>query len=244
MAESHVFEMRVIALDTTTRGGSVALVNDDRVIEERAGDVARSHAEQLPSEIVDLVRTHGVALRDVDLFGVAIGPGSFTGLRIGIATVQGLAVVRRRRIVGVSALEALAHTQRVDNSPGTLIAAWMDAHRGDVFAAVYRVRQSPPFSADRLEEVEGPSVGDPVSTLARWTVELGIRPALFVGDGATLYEDAIRRAADDAQVAPHPLLAGTIGRLAVARAVEARDPADVRPLYVRRPDAEIARDNP
>ena len=77
--------MRVIALDSTTRAGSVALVEDDCVIDERAGDASRSHAEWLPGEIVDLAAAHGVALAEVDLFAVASGPGSFTGLRIGIA---------------------------------------------------------------------------------------------------------------------------------------------------------------
>ena len=163
-------------------------------------------------------------------------------MRIGIATVQGLAFVARRRIFGISALEALAHARSLDLQPGTLIAAWMDAHRREVFAAMYRVGAADVFSANRLEPVDSATVGPPGSTLARWTAELGARPARFVGDGATLYEDVIRRAVADAQVVPHPPLAGTLGRLAVARAAEARDPADVRPLYVRRPDAEIARD--
>jgi hypothetical protein len=65
---------------------------------------------------------------------------------------------------------------------------------------------------------------------------------VFVGDGATLYEREIRRAIDGARVVAHPRLAGIIGRLAIARASEALDPADVRPLYVRKPDAEVARD--
>jgi tRNA threonylcarbamoyladenosine biosynthesis protein TsaB len=234
--------MRVIALDTTTRAGSVALVNDDGVVEERAGDASRSHAERLPADIVALAGAHGVGLSEVDLFAVACGPGSFTGLRIGIATAQGLAFVRHRRIFGISVLDALAYSGSLDISPGTLIAAWMDAHRREVFASLYRVGAAGPFAAARLETVDGPTVGDPASTLARWTDGLAVRPARFVGDGATLYEDVIRNAVADAQVAPHPPLAGTIGRLAVARVAEARDPAEVRPLYVRRPDAEIARD--
>src|SRR6267142_7270040 len=131
--------MRVIAFDTTTRAGSVALIVDGRVIEERAGDASRSHAERLPAEIIALADTHHVAWPDVDLYAVASGPGSFTGLRIGIATVQGLAFVHNRRIVGIPALEALAHAGSVDLGAGVLIAAWMDAHRRDVFAAVYRV---------------------------------------------------------------------------------------------------------
>jgi tRNA threonylcarbamoyladenosine biosynthesis protein TsaB len=234
--------MKVIALDTTTRAGSVALVEDGRVIDERAGDASRTHAERLPAEILALADAHHVELSDVDLYAVASGPGSFTGLRIGIATLQGLAFVHRRRIVGIPVLEALAHASTGDLSAGALTAAWMDAHRRDVFSAAYRVATVPALGLARLEEVEGPTVGDPVSTLARWIEELGVVPAVFVGDGATLYEAEIRHAIRGARVIAAPLLAGTIGRLATARASNALEPGDVRPLYVRKPDAEIARD--
>ncbi len=234
--------MLVVALDTTTRGGSVALVEDARVIEERAGDATRSHAERLPSEIVALADARRLALADIDLYGVALGPGSFTGLRIGIATIQGLAFVHRRRVVGISALEALADAQGGDAIPGTIIAAWMDAHRRDVFTAVYRVGDARASNGSRLAEIEGPTVGDPQSTLERWTRSRLITPAVFVGDGAVVYGAEIRRAIVGARVEPPPLLAGTIGRLAIARASSAMDPAALRPLYIRKPDAEVARE--
>src|SRR5438046_705271 len=95
-AESFV---RVLALDTTTRAGSVALVEDGRVLDERAGDATRTHAERLPAELLARLDAGDLTLADVDLFAVASGPGSFTGLRIGIATMQGLAFVGGRRIV-------------------------------------------------------------------------------------------------------------------------------------------------
>src|SRR5207249_912032 len=100
--------MLVLALDTTTRAGSVALVDEDEVVEERAGDATRSHAERLPGEVQSLLEGQGLTSAAIDLFAVAAGPGSFTGLRIGIATMQGFAFVHRRRIVPVSALEAMA----------------------------------------------------------------------------------------------------------------------------------------
>jgi tRNA threonylcarbamoyladenosine biosynthesis protein TsaB len=236
------FAVLVIALDTTTAAGSVALVDGDRVIEERAGDASRTHAERLPAEIVALAEAHRVRLREVDLFAVAVGPGSFTGLRIGIATMQGLASIRHRRIFGISTLDALAHAAARDIRPGTPIAVWMDAHRREVFASLYRVTPAASVAADRLQRVDGPTVGDPSATLKRWAAELGVTPAVFVGDGAALYEQVIHDAAADARITGHPMLAGTIGRLAIARAAEAVDPGDVRPLYVRRPDAVIARD--
>src|SRR5581483_68765 len=178
-----------------------------------------------------------------DLYAVARGPGSFTGLRIGIATMQGLAFVGRRPIVGVSALEALAHAASRDLAPGAVVAAWMDAHRRDVFSALYCVQAPAIDDEHRLEIVEGPSVGDPASTLDRWGRHL-TRPATFVGDGATLYAEIVAARVAAARILPAPLLAGTIGRLAYGayRRGEAVDPAGIQPLYVRRPDAEVARE--
>ena len=235
--------MRVLALDTTTRAGSVALVEDDRLVDERSGDAARTHAQRLPGELTALVDANGLAWPDVDLFAVASGPGSFTGLRIGIATIQGLAFVRGRRMVAVPALEALAHLASLDVRPGAVVAAWMDAHRHEVFAALYRVMDAPAFTPERLVEVEGPTVGEPAAMLARWAALLAVEPIAFVGDGAVMYADEIARAAPSARLVRPPLLAGAIGRLAIARArrEETIDPAGVHPLYVRRPDAEIAR---
>lgn len=236
--------MRVLALDTTTRAGSVALVEDDRIVDERGGDATRTHAERLPGEIVALVAAHGLGLADVDLFAVASGPGSFTGLRIGIATMQGLAFVCRRPVVGVPSLEALGHLASRDAPAGASVAAWMDAHRRDVFAALYRVTEAPLFDGDRLVELEGPTVGEPAETLGRWSRQRSDAPATFIGDGAILFAGAIAHGASSARVVPPPLLAGAIGRLAVGRVRRGAttDPAGLHPLYVRRPDAEVARE--
>ena len=100
--------MLVLALDTTTRGGSVAVARDGRVLDLLEGDAARPHAERLPGDLVTSLERAGASLADVDVFAVAVGPGSFTGLRIGIAAIQGCAFAAGRPVVGVSALEALA----------------------------------------------------------------------------------------------------------------------------------------
>jgi tRNA threonylcarbamoyladenosine biosynthesis protein TsaB len=234
--------MRVLALDTTTRAGSVALIEDDRLVDERRGDDTRTHASRLPGEIIALVDAHHLSLADIDLYAVASGPGSFTGLRIGIATIQGLAFVHARRVVAIPALDALADAGSADAPPGTLIAAWMDAHRHEVFAALYRVTDAARLSPRRLVEVEGPTVGNPAATLARWAAQPVGLPETFSGDGAILYANEIGGAAPGARVVAPPLLAGTIGRLALARRSEAVEPGAMRALYIRRPDAEIARD--
>ena len=234
--------MRVLALDTTTRAGSAALVEDDRILDERSGDGTRTHALRLPEEIVELARAHHWPLSAIELYAVATGPGSFTGLRIGIATIQGLAYVHGRRIVGIPALEALAQAAGRDLAEGTLIAAWMDAHRRDVFSALYRVTGAPPFSRARLTEIEGPAVGRAADTLARWRAGAARFPAVFTGDGAVLHEADVTRESRASVVVPPPSLAGPIGLLAIERSSDALEPSAVRPLYVRRPDVELTRD--
>ncbi len=237
--------MRVLSLDTTTRGGSVALVDDSGVVDERTGDPSRTHAERLPDEILSLLHTNAVPMSAIDVFAVASGPGSFTGLRIGIATIQGAAFVHRRPVAAVSALRALAAVGSRDAQPGDVVGTWMDAHRHDVFSALYRVGVQSLDDPGRLVELEPPMVGDPVATLERWQPLLGAATTM-VGDGAILYADTIDRRMPSSSriVRPTPLLAGAIGRMALvlARSGTIVDAGGVQPLYVRRPDAELDRE--
>lgn len=230
--------MPVMALDTTTRLPSAAIVSDDRVIASSTGTSTRSHAEQLPNLLLDLLTVAGITLDAIDVFAVASGPGAFTGLRIGLATIQGLALVTGRRVVPVSALEALAHAASLDAAPGTIVGAWMDAHRRDVFAALYRTESVAAYTGGRLVELDAPFVELPDAVLDRWQATL---PATLIGDGAVAH--AASAGYGGTVMAPPPL-APIIGRLAVdrARRGETVDPAGVQPAYVRRPDAELARD--
>jgi tRNA threonylcarbamoyladenosine biosynthesis protein TsaB len=232
--------MRVLALDTTARALSAAVVDEDRVIAEHVGDTARSHAERLPGALLDVVAAARLDLAAIDVFAVAAGPGSFTGLRIGIAAMQGLAFVTGKRIVAVSALDALAFAAASGSPDGALLGAWIDAHRRDVFAALYTVGGGAPFSRERIVAVDPPSVDDPAALLARWTPS----PAVFIGSGAQRYADVIAARAPSARLMEAPPLAAVVARMAVdrARAGAAVDPAGVQPVYVRRPDAEIARE--
>jgi tRNA threonylcarbamoyladenosine biosynthesis protein TsaB len=223
--------MVILALDTSTRTGSCAVLRGDAVLAELPGDAARSHGERLPADLMTVLDRAGVALHAVDVFAVATGPGSFTGLRVGIATMQGLALAASRPLVGVSALDALATVAA--GPPAERVAAWVDAWRGEVYAALY----------EGTTAIETPSVESPQRVLAR----LRGTPTRFAGDGVTPHLDAIRAAMGERGLLSDPLepaLGGTIGRLALARvrAGERPGPADIQPLYVRRPDAELARE--
>src|ERR687898_2446203 len=132
-------DVTILALDTSTHAGSVALRRDGALLDEHVGSADVPHARRLPGEILDLLGVCHVPLADVSLYAVASGPGAFTGLRIGIATIQGLAFAHGRPVVGISALEAIAHAVRADAEAAgvQLIAAWMDAARGEVFTSLF-----------------------------------------------------------------------------------------------------------
>jgi tRNA threonylcarbamoyladenosine biosynthesis protein TsaB len=222
--------MLILALDTTTSAGSCALVRDGRLVREEASDRAHPQAARLPGELAALLERAGVALADVDAYAAGTGPGSFTGLRVGIATMQGLATAMRKPLFGVSALDALA---RIADAPR--VATWVDAWRGEVYAALY----------ENGREMEPPTVSRPEVMLGALTN----RETCFAGDGAALYCDVIRRALGDRARFTEPiapLLAGAMGEIASEGWRAGRRPAPdaIRPLYVRRPDAELARDLP
>lgn len=229
--------MLVLALDTTTRQGSVALARDGGVVAVYAGDAAITHGERLPGDLMRLFDAHDFRVADVDLFAVASGPGSLTGLRIGIATMQGFALAHCKPLAGISALDATldaVSSQLSALSSGDEVAVWMDAGRGQVFSARYR-------NGDVVE----PALADtPAELLARWAEE-GTHPALFAGDGALAYRDLIRAAAPGAQIVePVPPLAPSIARLAERHLHQygPSAPDAIRPIYIRRSDVELARD--
>ena len=261
--------MVVLALDTTSRQGSSAVAIDGRVLLELASDASLPQATRLPGELQTVLSRTRLALRDVDAFAVAVGPGSFTGLRVGIATMQGLAFDAGKPLVGISALDALAtiaaetHAHAPGPSPGSppgpvaqsagpglRTATWIDAWRGEVYAALY----------EGVTAIEDVTVERPLDILERWTglsgdltggVTGGLKTSgyqfRFIGDGVANQMAAIRDALGiRASLAPElaPALAGAIARRAATALAAGHRPAaeDIRPLYVRRPDAEIARD--
>jgi len=237
----------VLGLDTTTPVGSVAIRKDGLVLAVRSTDPTRPFSDQLPGAIDDLLRSLELAVADVDVFGVASGPGSLTGLRVGIATVQGLALALGRPAVAVSALEALAQALSVARhgpAAGECAGAWTDAHRGEVYAALYLV-EAPGREGDVLRLLDGPAVGPPAEMAGRWAgVASGRR--VHVGGNAAPSSAALllEQLGPGTAITGAPLLAGPVAELAERRAArgEAGPPHALQPLYVRRPDAEVARD--
>jgi tRNA threonylcarbamoyladenosine biosynthesis protein TsaB len=224
-----------LALDTTTRGGSVAVLDDDRVLALVRGDESRTHGERMPGEMARALDEAGVARDRLDLLAVATGPGAFTGLRIGLAAMQGLSMTLEKPVIGVSALDALA--EQLAPGDADCILPWMDAQRGDVFATL--------IERDSRAVIEVPTAANPDVLITAWLPHLDNHSAIFIGDAATRDAEIIARRATGLWQAraPEPL-APHIARLARRKALQgdSGSPHALEPIYVRRPDAEIERE--
>lgn len=207
------------------------MLRGGEVLAELVGDSLVTHAQRLPAELARALDVAGLQVSDVELLAVTTGPGSFTGLRVGIATAQGLAMARGLRVVPVSTLEALAHASAGD-AP---IGAWVDAQRGEVFATLYE----PDARTVRVAAVSA----RPERVLEAWRPATGERQVVFIGDGAVRYRESIAGALGSrARVEAAPPLAAIAGRIAAADPARAVLPHAVVPIYIRKPDVELARD--
>jgi tRNA threonylcarbamoyladenosine biosynthesis protein TsaB len=230
----------ILAIETATRAGSVAVARGDSIIAIRAGDAAVSHSENLIEMIEEVLSRSGATLTEVGLFAAAIGPGSFTGLRIGLATVKALAVSTRQKIGGVSTLAAVAHAAAVDGRT----VALLPAGRGEVFAQMFSVNQG------NIHPEDEPAHLTPKALLEKYG---SIRPLNWAGEGARQYFNALKDGAARRGFAfnaansdgslwsvidQNQPLAGSVAILA-HEAGEAVSPEHLHAVYVRASDAEI-----
>ncbi len=224
--------MRILALDTSTRSCSVALLADAEIRVETAVRLPETHSVHLLALVEHAMRLAGWRPGQLDGLGVCVGPGSFTGLRIGIATAKGIAGAAGIPCIGVGSLEALAASLLPRNGR---ICSLIDARRGELYAAVYRA------AGERLE----PLAPERVLTIQALLESLK-GPHLFIGDGVTPHAETIRRVlGDQARFAPvgqNDPRAGIIARLAAARLPHAADERGrlLVPRYLRPSDAETA----
>ena len=224
--------MKILSIETSTMLGGVAVVDQKNgLIAETRLNVKTTHSERLMTVIDYVLRQSDIDLGDIDAFAVAIGPGSFTGLRIGLSTAKGLAYATAKPIVTVPTLEAFAWNFPYSAYPVCLM---LDARRNEVYAAVFRwegggfrrVRKETSIRAeDLLKTIEG--------------------PALFAGEGALLYMDSIKEImkdrafiAPDEKMVPSP---ANVARLGLVKALrgEYADSTEEIPLYIRRSEAEV-----
>jgi tRNA threonylcarbamoyladenosine biosynthesis protein TsaB len=224
--------MRVLGIDTSTSCGSIGLIEDERFLCEYSLEGKASHSERVLKTIDRVLEDSGISIGDIDGFAVSVGPGSFTGLRIGVSAAKGLAFATGKPVGGVSTLDALA--QNVRYCP-YLICPVLDARKGEVYAALYRNTGK-----------EG---------LIKLAPEIAIKPAdflerinentLFLGNGVYPYCDLIRHELGGmAHIALSPFnfihgsIVAQLGRQNLEKG-EYLDLEGFTPQYLRKSEAEL-----
>jgi tRNA threonylcarbamoyladenosine biosynthesis protein TsaB len=223
--------MYVLGIETSTMSGSVAIITADRLIAENTLNTRTTHAERLLSAIDHLLQTVSLSIQQIDGIAVGLGPGSFTGLRIGVTTAKSLAYSIQKPLVGIPSLDALASQYLFTN---LLICPMLDARKREVYTALYR------NDGAIVERVSEYAVITPEHVLRDLT-----EPVMFLGDGVFPYRQMIETTlghhalfADAARMLPRGSLIAKLGcdRLIAG---EHDDWFALTPLYIRQSDAEI-----
>ena len=228
--------MKILAIETSTMLGGVAIMDDSEglVVEIRL-NVKTAHSERLMTVIDHALRQADMTISDIDVFGVAIGPGSFTGLRIGLSTVKGLSFATGKPVVPVPTLEAFAWNFPYSAHP---VCVMLDARKKEVYTAVFRWSD---FGFKRVLEERSVRPADLVKTLDG--------PVIFAGEGASLYKDSILEIAGanaifapKQDMVPSPANVAFLG-LRIAADRDVAEPMGLVPFYIRRSEAEIKKNS-
>jgi tRNA threonylcarbamoyladenosine biosynthesis protein TsaB len=223
---------QLLTIDTATPCGSIALSQGDLLRGEILFNTSDHHTLHLMEAVAEVLRLTGAVIDEVDCFAAVVGPGSFTGLRVGLATVKGLALARQRPVVGVSSLRSLAGQLPFCRLP---VWALIDARKSEVYAASFDCYRGP------AEPLTPEMVIPPERLLASIPGQ-----AVFIGSGALAYRPLIEKVLGDRAFFPPPPLhlprASSAALLAWQEYRRGRSvsPAALRPVYIRPSEAEIA----
>ena len=228
--------MRVLALETSARAVSAAVTEDGRVLCSGYQDTGLTHSRTLMPMVEAMLKNAGLTVRDCDAVAVAAGPGSFTGIRIGVSAAKGLAFGADRPCAAVSTLEAMA--RNVSHMDALVVCA-MDARRSQIYNALFtaeqgRLTRRTPDRAIGLSELAEELQGEAL-------------PIVIVGDGAVLCERALTEAGLPCRLAPAHLVMQNAMSVALcgedlARAGKLVSAQELLPVYLRPPQAQRLRD--
>lgn len=219
----------ILSVETATLSGSVALSRGEEIVGALAGDSGVSHSNTLLNDIDKLLRETHVELSDIDLFAVATGPGSFTGLRIGIATVKGLAATLDRPCAGVPTLHVIA----LSAGESDRSVALLPAGRGEVFAQLLSVTKD-----GLVTELDEATHISPQRLLAKYD---SLETVLWCGEGAIANKALLDKHAGWRIAPPAPNLGIHVASLAFRkfRENQLQQPDELQAIYVRPSDAEL-----
>lgn len=230
--------MRILAVDTSTNVASAAILEDQVIIGEYNCNRGKTHSQRLMPMVQHLMETTGLSVNDIDAFSASIGPGSFTGLRIGVTTIKAMAFAAEKSVISVHTLDALAYNLPFAEN---LICPMIDARNNQVFTAIYR------FIGDKLERLTD-YMGIPVTELADILRKME-GDTVFLGDACNMHRDYfVSELGNRVKIAPPGTAlakASSVAILAGKAYSEGKLEScyDMVPFYLRKSQAEREREN-
>jgi len=228
--------MKILAIETSTLFGGVAIMDHmaGLLIEIRL-NIETTHSERLMAQIDHALKQTGLTSSEIDAFAVSIGPGSFTGLRIGLSTVKGFSYAMKKPIVTIPTLDALAWHFPFSDIP---VCPLLDARKHEVYAGLFR------WDGDRFrKDVAETSLT--IKTLADQIQSLSLGKVLFTGEGSLLYKESILKHMENKaifapaeKIAPSPAVVASLA-MKKALAGDYSEPIKLVPRYIRKSEAEI-----
>jgi tRNA threonylcarbamoyladenosine biosynthesis protein TsaB len=224
--------MIVLSVDSATESASCAILEDNRLLGEISFNYKKQHSVILMTMVESLLKNLALNINDIDGFIVSKGPGSFTGLRIGIATVKGLSQGAGKPFLGVSSLDALAYNMAFTSG---IICPILDALRGNVYTALYKFKGA---TLERISDYLVISIEELITLLKEYS-----EPYTFIGDAVPIFKNTLSDTLTEVQFAPAHLnlvRASSLGELGLTYLAlgEQDDINTFAPIYLRKPQAE------
>ena len=219
--------MKILSIETSGKVCAVALSEDNNLIKEEIIEDENTHSVKLMPLVDKLLNENNTMVADIDLFACDIGPGSFTGIRIGVSTVKAFLDVTNKKAVGVTSLEILAESVEEDG----IICSLIDAKNQNVYCGIFEKNKN------NLEQIEDLRF-DNINNIIKFVKNIN-KKIIFVGDGSIAHKDVIECELENAKVIQKSTLnARNIGRIAFRNKEKAVDTHNLKPLYLRQSNAE------
>lgn len=225
--------MKILSIETAGSVCGVALTEDDKLIKEELIDDGNTHSVKLMPLIDKLLSETNTKISDIDLFACDIGPGSFTGIRIGVSTVKAFMDVTDKKAVGITSLETLAYNIDTDN----IVCSLIDAKNENVYYGFFKKENEIYKNTD---ELGFDNIGNVIEIAKQKNKKI-----IFIGNGSTIYKDMIESKMNNAEIIleeeHNKLNARNIAFAAFQKQDEAVDSNNLRPVYLRKSNAELQR---
>lgn len=222
--------MRILSIETSGKVCAVALTEDNNLIKEEIIEDENTHSVKLMPLVDKLLKQTNTNIKDIDLFACDIGPGSFTGIRIGVSTIKAFLDVTNKKVVEVSSLEILAENVEEDG----IICCIIDAKNNNAYYSVFEKKGE---RYNKIEEFKFDNINNIINSVKNINKKI-----IFVGDGSIINKDMIESEIENAEILEdikyNQINARNIGRIAFRRNEEAVDTNNFKPMYLRKSNAE------